>query len=378
MHTKHAARFKGSKHNSSAQASSPMGDRGERADRDDTGDRGERGAVLITMLLLVAIMALVVTLLLQSVNTATNQSLKATNAEQAFWYSLSAESFAGSLAEQSARLGKLTLQSPLIHEPSTFRLDGGSITAQLRDAEVCFNVNALVSEDGTGVLRPNPEAGAQLIVLFEALGFNTFEASSLTAKITDWIDSDSQPENGGAEDFNYQLARPPYRTPGTFMLDIQALRALDGMNAAIYRQISPYLCALPTSEMAQINVNMLQDYQAPLLVMLTSGALSVSEALGVIRDRPSGGYNRLDDFWAHQSFQTDSGPISAPDLTRIDTRYFALSADVLYAGEHVYVQSLIELDDAGASHTVWRTFGALPGASLQATAAGNSAPPSGL
>ena len=56
--------------------------------------------------------------------------------------------------------------------------------------------------------------------------------------------------------------------------------------------LRPWLCALPVTDLAPINLNSLRPDQAPLLAMLAPGQLDLDRARAIIVERPSGGWRK--------------------------------------------------------------------------------------
>ena len=77
----------------------------------------------------------------------------------------------------------------------------------------------------------------------------------IAAAASDWIDSDTAPIDGGAEDSAYTGGKLGYRPPNALMTDPSELRAVSGVTRLDYEKLRPWLCALPIAEPAKINVD---------------------------------------------------------------------------------------------------------------------------
>jgi general secretion pathway protein K len=106
----------------------------------------------------------------------------------------------------------------------------------------------------------------------------------------DWVDLDSAPLQGGAEDFTYSNLIPGYRAANTMMADISELREIQGVDEEIYRSIHPYLCVLPNSEQNKPNINTATLDDAALIGALYGNRDGYVAAQEVIADRPLAGY----------------------------------------------------------------------------------------
>ncbi|WP_307942583.1 type II secretion system minor pseudopilin GspK [Pseudomonas mosselii] len=158
--------------------------------------------------------------------------------------------------------------------------DFGAGKAQLRviDQHTCFNVNALVGEDG-------PRAERQLRHL---LG-DDMAAERLVDALADWLDADSDARLQGAESAQYLRQQPPRLAANQPMLDTSELNLLlepDSGRQGRYRM----LCALPSTGGWRLNANALGLVHLPLLEALYEGQFSRSMLSRIISGRPAAGY----------------------------------------------------------------------------------------
>ena len=311
----------------------------------------ERGMALLTVLLLVAVMAA----LIDDVRFALRRAANAETTAQAQWYALGAEDLA---RIEIARLTRADPQrTPLTPQwngrPLTFPIEEGAIQATLSDGQACFNLNSLVDGEGEGLIA-RPQGAAQFSTLARTLGVGA--GATLAAAATDWIDSDQTPVAGGAEDGAYAGGQRPYRTSGTLLAEVSELRAVRGFDAATYATLRPHLCALPTTDLSPINVNTLTEAQAPLLVMLSGGALSEAAARQVVARRPAAGWVDTNAFWAEPLMAAISPSDALYDQVTVRTRYFALESRVTYADAEAVSTALLEAPLAGPVRTVNRRW----------------------
>ena len=125
-----------------------------------------------------------------------------------------------------------------------------------------------------------------------------------------------------------------------------------GVDAATYATLRPYLCALPTTALSPINPNTLTPEQAPLLVMLADGRLSLASARAVIAARPASGWSGANAFLMQGPMAGVQLPIPAQDQLTVLTRFFNLRVDVEFGGSRAVRTALIELPQAGPARTV--------------------------
>lgn len=321
------------------------------------GPRREReGMALLTVLLLVAIMALVATAILDDVRFSVRRTANAETGAQAQWYADGAETLV------RRRIGRLTsldpARTPLTPawngRAVTLPLDGGRLTATVRDGQACFNLNSVVEWTGDR-LAARPAAAAQLSTLGRVVGVEARRMETIIDSLIDWIDTDSAARPLGAEDSAYAGLAEPYRTGGVPLAEVSELRAMRGVDGEAYARLRPHLCTLPIDR-SPINVNTLSAADAPLLVMLTGEFLSLSAARAVIAARPAGGWSDADRFWSQPALRGLDVDAGARDQAVVRTDYFAVRIDAEYGGGRVVRTALIESRPGGAARTVIRRW----------------------
>ena len=313
--------------------------------RRDTASAGsQRGVALLTVLLLVAVMAVLVTSVLDDIRFGLRRASNAQAIAQARWRALGAETLAKVRIEHLARAGT---RAPPVGEwngrPLVFPTGSGLVQARLSDATTCFNLNSVV--EGAPELWQRRDAGArQFHALLRALGVPDHRAARLVDALVDWIDADGAPGAQGAEDARYALRSPGYRTAGTLLAEPSELRAVEGFDAALYEQLRPHVCALPTDAPSPTNLNALDDGDAVLLVMLSEGRLSAQSARQVLRARPPGGWRDVADFRRQPLLAALDLADAALAPLAVQTRFFALDVRVEHDGAQFVSSALFELD----------------------------------
>ncbi|CAM3226394.1 Type II secretion system protein K [Sphingomonas antarctica] len=257
----------------------------------------ERGAALLSVLLLVAILAVLAAAAVDRLRLATALASNVSGQAQARTYGYAAEALAmrriGDLIHQDA--ARTTLAGDWNGVERRFPIDRGVAAATIDDAGNCFNLNSLVMGQAATGLTARPQAMAQFTRLMVLLGIPANNAGQVAAAAADWIDSDSAPLPGGAEDDLYLSLKPAYRTANTLMADMSELRAVAGVTPEIYTIVRPYVCALPTTDLSPVNVNTISERQAVLLAML-SPALEPAAAARAIAARPTTGWADITTF----------------------------------------------------------------------------------
>lgn len=222
----------------------------------------QTGIAVLTAILVVAIATvLAVNLLWQaSVNLRRTETLLLQ--DQARQYDLAGEDFARYwLAEDVRETGNEGIDTPQDDwaTPILWEIEGGTIQGRAEDLQGRFNLNGLIGANGKRVAEfaDQYQRLLQLLPLEPPLGPGA--ARALTEATIDWIDPDQIPELEGAEDDRYTSRSPPYRPANFWFTSTSELLAIDGYTAAIYRELKPYVSALPppagTGEALKLNVN---------------------------------------------------------------------------------------------------------------------------
>jgi general secretion pathway protein K len=303
----------------------------------------ERGAALLTVLLIVAIMAVLAASALERLKLATHLTSNGAAIEQARAYAFAAETVAryriGDLIQRDA--SRTTLEGDWAGKPTNFPIDGGLATARIDDGGNCFNLNSLVEQQQDGVLIARPLGITQFARLMTLVEVPGRDAAAIAAAAADWIDTDTVPQPGGAEDLAYANAGWGKRTANTLMADPGELRVVAGMTPAIYSRLRPFICALPVTDLTNININTLRLGQAPLLAMLLPG-LDVSRAANAIDARPLRGWDSTATFWNLPSLTAAPPADDSRNQVRLTTRWFNVAVTIELADAELEENALID------------------------------------
>ncbi|MCA7012545.1 type II secretion system minor pseudopilin GspK [Dickeya dadantii] len=282
--------------------------------------RRQRGVALLIVMLMLSLMVTIAASITERSGKAWQRTSNLLNRTQARWYALGAEALISSVLQRDAQASP---ESTFVGQPWSkvdhqMMADGSEIRAQVLDGQACLNLNALSpakkpapgnnntsdnagnSNTSTNNQSPpskggNPEQGPYAVQVFRqllmVLGEDPKQAERVTDAVRDWIDEDSEPLMNGAEDDSYVNFHPGNQR----MTDVTELRAVMGVDAALYRRLLPYVCVLPVDKLV-INVNTLTPESAPLLSALFMGEMSAEAAERVLQQRPPQGWRNLNDF----------------------------------------------------------------------------------
>jgi general secretion pathway protein K len=226
-------------------------------------------------------------------------------------------------------------------------IDGGEVTGRVEDLAGRFNLNNLVTAQGT----KNAFAYAWFQRLLAQLKLEPKWASLLL----DWIDPDNNPDGAdGAEDSVYLGLTPPYRPPNRPIMTTSELLSLPGFGAERYRRLQPYVAALPIG--------------TPLNVCTASGIVltSLSPALQALSQDPKllatyrlkGCFPTLND--VNQAVMPLLQPPEktlASALIAETSAWFRVTTLVRIGTTEVTLYSLLQRNSAGQSRVVLRSFG---------------------
>lgn len=322
-------------------------------------DGRERGAILLGVLAFVSVVSTLTVAMIEDVRRSAHESGLVENSLQGFWYAVGVEEMTAGILERSRRVnkGRDSANDAWLRAPMRFPIEGGLIEASISDGGNCLNVNALVVGDAGARLQSRPHMIAEMARLMTLLDATPDRAERIAAALADYIDSDARTAPGGAEDSVY-LERPaPSRTPGTLLADISEIRAVEGMDAGLYRVLAPLLCALPTTEANRLNINTLRLQQAPLLAAVIGGDFRPEQAAVIIRDRPTAGYGSRAAIFDLPLLRQRSLPKETEARLDIVTDYYRLAARIQYQESDLAIETLFVAGADGGLRRLKRHFG---------------------
>ena len=315
----------------------------------------ERGAALLTVLLLVSVIAVIAATSLDRLKLATRLTGNVAAIEQARAFLLSAEDVA--LAQIAALTTRnpaaLTLEGDWQGQARRIPLDGGALTVTLNDGGNCFNVNGVAQENAPGVLTIRKEGHAAFLNLLGLSGIGARQAETIAAGVVDWVDSDSAPMPNGAEDNIYRGKSPAIQPPNTLMVDVAELRGVNGMDAAAWTKIRPWVCALPVAAPVPVNINTILPEQAVILSAFAPGDVPPPMLRSILAKRPKGGYGSLVRFWEQPELAKAKGNAALVAQTSLNSRFFRLTAEADFGGMMAGEDALIEVQN-GQTVLLWR------------------------
>lgn len=302
--------------------------------------QNQQGVALITALLVVALAALIASGMLSAQNIGIHRSSNLLLADQAWWYAVGAESWAGTVLKRDAEDNNYDdLSEPWAQSLDFIPVDGGFLSGGLEDLQGKFNLNNLIGQDPK-------DASAQLEILLSGIdGLETYSASALTQAILDWIDEDIEARfSEGAEDDYYLGIDIPYRTANQPMHSPSELLLIKGMDANTYQAILPYVSTLPVD--VPMNVN---TASAEVLATI-SADLTPDNIAAILEARANAPFENLDDFL---SLDALAGIEINPDSISVSSSYFLVEAIAQIGNARTTLYSVLQRDSEGRV-TVYR------------------------
>ena len=323
--------------------------------------RSERGAALVTVMMIVAAMSVAALAVTQAVTQSANRSRALDAQAQLAFYAISAEEVAKArMSEILAPLeSKLVLGMPGLGEPQIIPVDNGALTVTVRDATNCFDVNQLTKGGDGGILVANPDhqAAYQTLLLSVIEEAYVSDLDALVSSLTDWMDDNSVPGNGGAEDAYYLSEVPSYRTSGQKLTSLDELRSIRGYTPDIFARLRPVLCALPLLVEAQtqaLNINTLEVHHAPLLQTAFGDALSLDNARELIASRPLNGWLSVEELASDPLVRNIDPSLVRLDRLGLVTSLVEVSANVSYRGHDMTTRYLFHIQPGRPIRTLRR------------------------
>ncbi len=342
----------------------------------------DRGAALLSVLMLVSIVSATVVVIMDDMRFALRR-LAATEARnQAQWFALGAETFMREVIARSYALDpdRSTTRSPWMMPEATFPIEDGLIQGRIRDASNCFNLNSLISADGSDTDGDGAAAERdrveEYIFILNGLEAAAGRTEELAHALVDWLDPDTSRYRRGAEDVVYSVMDPPYRPANALMSDVLELRAVAGYDEGVVQALRPLVCAHPDTEPSTLNVNTLQETHILVLRAALGEGFSDADAVGLIASRPEEGYQGPDSLhteiaelktWTASVADADVDSPAEETLRRIQvvekrlgvqTQYYDAHARIFYLETYLEVNSLLHLNPGTGTVTVIaRRFG---------------------
>ena len=311
----------------------------------------QQGVALITVLLIVAMATVLAVAMVKSQQNLLRRSGSVFSQDQAYLYTLGAESFAKSVLQDDKEKDKnKSIPQDALNETwakkiPAFPVEGGFVQAQVEDLQGRFNLNNLLQDDG--------QVNVAALAVYQRLLVSLDISAMLASPVIDWLDKDNLPyDSDGAEEDWYLRLKPAYRAANHPFVSISELALLRGYTPEIVAKLRPYVCALPKA--TTININTAPD---AVLAALTDN-LTLNMAKDMVQNRPKEGYGSVDNFLQQAIFATlsteDRQKISP--LLGVTSQFFSVLAESEIDNRRRVLKSVIAFDEEANAQTITRDW----------------------
>lgn len=310
-------------------------------------NHSQRGAALLIVLLLTATLAFVAIAITETVALSAARSINERSRSESLWLAFGAETLAAAAlrAFVNETPGKLAKDDPWASEPIISPLEDAEVRLAFADATRCFNLNRLAQEGADA-----QAAKAEFILLAAFFGIGSNESDRVAQSIADWVDEDDLRGLQGAEDSYYTSLDNPYRTGGVNIADVSELRAMRAIDSERYNRMKSVFCAYPDKLPSVINVNMLNQSDAPVLAAALTGLLnrsiSLDDAERLIAAYPERGYTDLNNFCAQPPINANPCPSPISNRLSLTSNYVTAHAEIVYNSKHLNMTTMFKIDGA--------------------------------
>jgi len=353
-------------------------------------NKRQKGTVLITVILVVAFVALLIVEINKRVNYQSTLARNMIHRDQAYSYLIGMEELAKIYLQKGfdkEKDDKVHLNQAWAQSDITFPIEGGGMTATIKDMQSCFNLNTLgdkerrnrnqTGKNNRPLVGPQPitpsqsnqnsfnannqnkkTIGEEIFTdyLESVLVDSQINPAALAAELRDWIDEDSTPSGpDGVEDLYYQGLETPYLPANDSIAHKSELLAVRSFTREISALIDQDICVLPDIKENQLNINTITSDSAHLLHAALGKKVNLSKVKEVINSRPSKGYD-MQGFWDALGTQAKISSHLKSRLT--DTsRYFQMKSKAQIKNTKVFMTTLFVKDDSNRFKVVSRYFG---------------------
>lgn len=302
--------------------------------------RRQRGVALITVMLVVALVTIICAALLLRQQLAIRSTGNQLLVRQAQYYAEGGELLAKAMLRRDQGADQVDhLAEPWANPRLNFPLDeGGELRLRIEDLSGRFNLNSVAA---------GGEAADQALLRLRRL-LQTLQLSPAYAdRLKDWVDGDQEPSGmAGAEDDQYLLLKPAYRTGVGRIAEVSELRLLLGMSEADYRRLAPFVSALPSQ--VELNIN---TASAQVLACLGEG-IPEAALKSAIEGRGRTGYRDPGAF----AQQLGAYQVSPQGLAT-NSQYFRVTTEVLLGDRRQVLASYLQRGNDGRVRLMARDLG---------------------
>lgn len=287
-----------------------------------------RGVALLTVLLILTLLTSLVVYLIEDEYMAVRRISNHRDFEQIYQMMVGNEQWAVKVLERDMKENKTDHLNEIWNNllPET-KVGEGNMQAIVVDMQSRINLNNIKARNDVWY-----QVFQRLLRVLEL-------EESLADVVVDWIDSDQDVSGtNGAEDPEYLLKSPPYRTANRLLGSVGELLWIEGFDEQSIRLLAPHVSALPRSDL-RINVN---TATVPVLRALTRNVLGETAAENLVAGRGETGYESANDFLIMTELAgraEEVGPLIA-----VSSLFFEVQGQARYGRLSGAVYSILEKD----------------------------------
>jgi general secretion pathway protein K len=298
----------------------------------------QRGVALITALLVVSLVTVIAVAMATRQHIDVRLTGNLLHGEQAYAYALAAESWARVILRRDAsKSDHDSLDEDWATALPPISVEGGQVSGKIEDLQGRFNINNLIMPDG----KVSEADVAYFRRLLEILKLEP----TLTDALLDWIDADINVRfPNGAEDENYLSGSIPYRTANRPLVSISELRLVAGFDQNAVRLLEPYVTALPSRTLINVNT------ESPIVLLALHKDFTQSDVDAIITGRGETGYATVQAFMGLDALAGRE----LDESVDVSSQYFLVHTDVIVGQGQAHLESLVARDK-GKTRVLSRT-----------------------
>ena len=309
--------------------------------------RSQKGIALIYVLLIFAMITLMASQMVTSLWLHTEKNARFLERIQAKHHAMAAEQYVAMLLEKDAEDDKKKKRQ-VDHEKERwnveqvgYAIDQGDVELKIVDENSRFNLNWLLSEalDGKRYTK-------QFATILQNLEIDI----QLIQTIKDWIDSDQEPSETGAEDNAYLVMSPQRRTSDFPLVSISELRLIQGIGKEEFELLFPLVTALPID--SKLNVNT----AVPEVLRSISDKITEGDAQAIIDSRGDEGFAKLEDMTKVPALKDKTADLKSADF-EFGSSFFNVYIKATYRDTVFYMRSLLVRNADGQVQVAGREIG---------------------
>lgn len=170
---------------------------------------------------------------------------------------------------------------------------------------------------------------------------------TLSDAILDWLDSDQDQRDNGAEDGEYAGHEPPYATADRLLTSVTELRLIKGVDRAVYNKLAPYVCVLPSD--TKLNVNT----ASPMVLAALADNQEADQFAKDKQDEKKDVYESVDDFL--QQNRALQGQ-NVTNLLAVNSNFFRVDIESQVGEGRALLHSILQRTENGEIRVLYRSF----------------------